>query len=1244
MRRHTLPNAVLTTLKYFSALLMLCVWTHNVLAACSPYAGHASINEVHRNGNATRFVEIKILDTSITSATWNGWSIRLCNYAGTCSGNIGLNNAIDNSPWLVIDKPDITNRNFIDLTNGMDIILRDAGGNTIDYLSVVGYTGQQDSACSLPFDTTMTSTNTHTIERYADGTGDWRISGSGSSGGDTTGGTNDEAPGGGTPPTVTVNNATVVKGQAAAFTFSIAAAVGYDITINYQTLDNSAVAGTDYTATSGVATIIAGATATTVYVPTIAASSSGEVSFYFYVYNPTNGTLLNNYPTGTILANALAMWFMEQSLWTGGSGDVIDSSGNGYNGTAFNGANTANTNPAIPGTPGTCRYASFDGANDYVALSGFPNLTGSFTITAWIRANRINGDQRIFADDENNSNGFAFSLGDGGNGRLRFFSRRVSPVSLDSGAVIGAGTWYHVAVVHNATLHTRQIFVNGIAVTSAQTYTGTWGSDNGTASIGGETDGAGSEAVARWRFNGLIDEVRVYTSALNATAITTIMGQTRNCVSLDHIQIEHDGTGLTCEPETVTLRTCANADCSSVYAGDVNMTLTPSGWLGGDNVTISGGSGTRQLRHTSAGTLTLGVAGSAPTASNSVQCVNTATATADCNLVFHDTGFIYNIPTQTSCQTSGAITLSAVRADDTSMHCVPTFVSTTRDINFALVYSNPASGTNSLRLNHNSTAYTVNTGGVTVPVSFDASGQASLNLTYNDAGQISLNSRYTGTLAGGDAGLTMTGSTTYVTKPAKLYVYSDAANSDCASADVTCSAFVHAGAPFNLKIRAACDNAGTTVTPNFVLSGLTLTHDNIAPNIAEGTLGVAYFDINAADNGEHVITNQTVTEVGAFTFTAGLPAGGYFGETIGTTSLNTSANLGRFYPDHFCLTATTLTNRVDANTASGCSDGFTYLDEDLQLQFLLTAQAAGSACGTATVTQNYSGSWSRFATPFSEDTSNPNEPGKWNLAAVNAPTATPTVLNSRLDINTSISTPLTGSFSNGQASVSAVLDINRLGSAPAYTAETALTDVHLAAKPIDLDNVTLDTTSLTIGTDSYADLGTTSLYFGRLFAENAYGTNDAATPLDMYAHTQYCNGVSSGNCSDWQAKVDDSCTLYNVSPPAAVALGLNTAGDGLGGYYQRASAAVSSPIFNFDDTGASPSYARVHVPDPSAHSAGWRLFYTGGGDGGDYLIPFQFPFNTDPTVHPYLLHVDGIASFGHFRGDDRIIYWREILQ
>lgn len=921
-----------------------------------------------------------------------------------------------------------------------------------------------------------------------------------------------------------------------------------------------------------------------------------------------------------------AQWNMDEAAWNGTANEVVDSSGKNYHGTATNGATTATTTPAIAGSPGTCAYGSFDGNNDYVALNTFPNLTDSFTITGWIRANRITGSQRIFADDQSNSGGYALSLGDGGAGRLRFLSRSVSPVNLDSGVVIAAGTWYHVAAVHDAVNKRRQIYVNGAQVRT-QTYTGNWGSDNGTASIGGETSAAGAEATATYRFNGLLDEVRVYSRALTTAEILAVRNQSHACaINLHHFQIEHDGTALTCNPETITVRACADSSCSSVYGGSANVTLTPSGWVGGDTQTISGGTGTLQLRQGATQTVTLGISSSAPAASSAVTCLNTATAATTCALSYYDTGFIYTLPAQTACTTSSAITVNAVRLDNTSQLCVPSFQNRSATVNFWTSYANPNTGTRSLTLNNGTTNYSLATAspGTGVPLSFNGSGQANITLNYNDAGQLTLNSRFTG--SGTESGLIMNGASSYVTAPYKFYVYSDDANSDCAGAVATCSAFKRAGENFNLKLRAAC--ADNSVTPNFQLPGVTVSHINVAPAISQGVLGTSSVNFVAADNGEHLITAQTVSEVGSFTFTAAAPVTGYFGLAIGTPALNTSVDIGRFFPDHFCLLNNTLTNRTDSNTAASCTDGFNYLDEDLDLRFSLKAQAMGQVCTAADVTQNYHSTWSKMNTPFTENTTLPNETGKWNLAAVNDPAGTPTNLNARIEINTAASTPASGQFTNGQVDVLARLNINRLGSAPNYTAETPFTLVALGINPTDTDNVRIDTTNLTIGSDTYRQTASTALYFGRLSNDNAYGPETTALP--MWAQSQYCSAIAAGECSAWLPKTDDSCTLYSVTAPAGTALGNATAGDGQG-YYYRAAPSVSSGTYNY--TAAS---GRVHVPDSLRHSAGWQLFYTAAGNGGDYVIPF--------AVHPYLRINSGTASFGQFRGDDRIIYWREIFQ
>jgi MSHA biogenesis protein MshQ len=210
---------------------------------------------------------------------------------------------------------------------------------------------------------------------------------------------------------------------------------------------------------------------------------------------------------------------------------AFDNSGNGYDATLINGP--------TPGSSGAlCKGVAFDGTNDYIRLpSGFPNMAASFTITAWIYTTHDwptggQKDMRIFTDDENNTGGYSFSLGDGGwdydsggiaAGRLRFYNRSLNPVIFDSPPVIRSNTWYFVAAVTDFGANQRFLSVfdaagNKLSETS-QVSTGSWGTDGGRVAIGGEVDGTG-EGVAQWRFKGYIDEVKVFKSPLTANQLS----------------------------------------------------------------------------------------------------------------------------------------------------------------------------------------------------------------------------------------------------------------------------------------------------------------------------------------------------------------------------------------------------------------------------------------------------------------------------------------------------------------------------------------------------------------------------------------------------------------------------------------------------------------------------------------------------------------------------------------------------
>ena len=216
--------------------------------------------------------------------------------------------------------------------------------------------------------------------------------------------------------------------------------------------------------------------------------------------------------------------------------------------------------------------------------------------------------QRIFVRDDND-NGWALSLSDEVAGTVRLFNRNISytgaslsgggtlragNVALDTPVVITNNTWYFVAVSVETTNNTVTLYVydslsaTPLAKTSAS-FTGTWGA-YGATSIGNETAASGENGLY---FKGNIDEVKVLQPTLTQASIEAIRTQIRACVvtGFDHLRIEHSGSGVTCAPTTLTIKTCANADCSSLHTGGgVTGTLTATGtpvvnWVGGASFT-----------------------------------------------------------------------------------------------------------------------------------------------------------------------------------------------------------------------------------------------------------------------------------------------------------------------------------------------------------------------------------------------------------------------------------------------------------------------------------------------------------------------------------------------------------------------------------------------------------------------------------------------------------------------------------
>ncbi len=168
--------------------------------ACSARIGGATINEAYRRGNAARFVEIRILNPSISASDYTDWTLTICAPGGCLTRGLD-HSAMDDSdyPWIILPRDGIPDADILNFGPGtgnqMEIRLDDADGRAIDYFSLGGYSGPLTSECAFVYDTTMEETNSNLVARVPDGTGDWTSAGPGESGGDPTpGGSNDDEP------------------------------------------------------------------------------------------------------------------------------------------------------------------------------------------------------------------------------------------------------------------------------------------------------------------------------------------------------------------------------------------------------------------------------------------------------------------------------------------------------------------------------------------------------------------------------------------------------------------------------------------------------------------------------------------------------------------------------------------------------------------------------------------------------------------------------------------------------------------------------------------------------------------------------------------------------------------------------------------------------------------------------------------------------------------------------------------
>ncbi|MBI5752733.1 MAG: hypothetical protein HZA59_11435 [Hydrogenophilales bacterium] len=511
-----------------------------------------------------------------------------------------------------------------------------------------------------------------------------------------------------------------------------------------------------------------------------------------------------------------------------------------------------------------------------------------------------------------------------------------------------------------------------------------------------------------------------------------------------------------------------------------------------------------------------------------------------------------------------------------------------------------------------------------------ASGISSFNLTTTDIGKYELNMREGATTRYGT-------SDPITTRPFGL-AFPGIQHASTATDAVLAKAGANFSGTVSAYLWAGADDANNDGVPdanvNITNNGVTSRYawatvvSAIAPfQPAAGTLGTLNNGTIARTSfaaGSATATSLQYSEVGTVTLQA-LAAN--FLDSPGVNASGTSAMdgaatgmVGRFYPDHFALTAPSITNRSDL----ACGSTFTYMGEPMSVAFTLTAQNTAN-----TTTQNYIGSfakldgatlskWTAFGSndsiglwamgsniggnPLCKAIFSPTTPFTTTLTC--PPPATVAAAAARVAVS---GTPA-GTWLAGVGTFSGNAALNR-----ANTADGPYETLEIGVAPRDADGVqllggVLDLDADNSGSAERKNIGNTKLRYGRLRLNNAHGSELLALPVPVKA--QYFNSFG------FVTHADDNCTGFTLATDLS-----------LGNYQLNLAAGETTP---------GPASITL-----SSGASAISLTAPGAGNSGSVDLTLNVPawleYNWtgvvgDPTAR---------ATFGAYRKSDQFIFQRE---
>ena len=246
--------------------------------------------------------------------------------------------------------------------------------------------------------------------------------------------------------------------------------------------------------------------------------------------------------------------------WWQGEGDAADSLGR-------NGGTLVNGVGFMPGVVG--QAFSFNGINQFVRVLDNATLdpTSALSLECWVYINAIPNNNVVMVASKESLSVHQYQITIYNNGSQLYFRPLVNAagnlVTFNGNTALQIGQWYHVAMTYDGSF--LNLYVNG-TLDGSQAATGPLVTSTEALRIGGDETGP-------WYFNGLVDELALYSRALTSAEIQAIYNA---------------GSSGKCPAPPFVISQPTN---QTVYVGNmVNLSVTAGGttplsyqWLYGGN-------------------------------------------------------------------------------------------------------------------------------------------------------------------------------------------------------------------------------------------------------------------------------------------------------------------------------------------------------------------------------------------------------------------------------------------------------------------------------------------------------------------------------------------------------------------------------------------------------------------------------------------------------------------------------------